>query len=195
LSHDIEEIRSYISYQKHQQEIGQNITKQPLREYKTCWSDERISRFCPFAQFSIVLYCVVIFCCLYRFRALSELLSRHKCIKWTSFGLLITKHSTMSLILVLQNRPIRMLYLLGVTFWSNVLLVWAQKCTQTFYDHEVWKHLYILGSCHGIGGTIYGDNMGACKYINILKNRMLETSVHCEHIRVICSHWPFERSR
>jgi hypothetical protein len=46
-----------------------------------------------------------------------------------------------------------------------------------------------------IGGTIYGDNMGACIYISILKNRMLETSVHCEHIRVICSHWPFERSR
>ena len=64
-----------------------------------------------------------------------------------------------------------------------------------FYDHEVWKHLYILGSCNGIGGTIYGDNMGACIYISILKNRMLETSVHCEHIRVICSHWPFERSR
>jgi hypothetical protein len=37
--------------------------------------------------------------------------------------------------------------------------------------------------------------MGACIYISILKNRMLETSVHCEHTRVICSHGPFERSR
>jgi hypothetical protein len=100
---------------------------------------------------------------LYRIHALSELLIRHTCIKWTSFDLVITKHSTMSLILVLQNRPTRMVYLFGVTFWLNVLLVWAQKCTQSFmttrfgsictfwvrvmvlverFMETIWEHVY-----------------------------------------------------
>ena len=51
------------------------------------------------------------------------------------FQLSFTPVSSMIFILMLQNRPIRTLYLLDRTFWLDVFQIWVQN----FYSKVLWQ--------------------------------------------------------